>query len=876
MAKKRGYTITELLVIITMVAIAVALVIDVKQRLRSDYISSIAITPDGSRVIAALADGAVVAWDVETGTRSSILGPWTENIAFGRNYAFSQDASMAVYLRLDPSNMQNTLEVADLSNATRKDVRKLLIYGPMAISSDGGLLAFVNSQNQLTIVHLRDASIPDLLLGPFDASGSGDYPQAIAFSADGADVFLAGSSGELQSWNLQAGTVKRVPAKGEVYTSRLAFSPDGSQFAILTLDPAPAGYPPEVLQLYDSKTFQLLEQAEVGFSISTFSFIDGKTIAVFSDQLDIWGTDPLAKVRSIRTNELDWSVRAVSAGKQIAVADLKSVYMLEGNRLRRLGTVGRSSASGYGLAVALVAFIIGWRRMRKRRSMKTCAECGAKWREPKGRFWVRRSFAQCPKCRGDYLTTDELRRQVARPKLALIKFFGGLLFVIVMFQVLGNEGGLQGWEIIGASIGVLFLAFAVLAVIFILILVFVILSQRIKLRRLGTTGLRSKALPADAMAPAEVLRIGAMTVWAEGALCTQDHDAQDHDGRRDSYRIPSGGELAHELQTCRASLEEVLGEPCPALRESQLYIFATVAAAQKFLPVQGISKDVPAVFCGPWANVGCIAVEGMRWQLRPLVTSIRSLFAYQSQPWPRYGYQLGYLLMNQVAREREREAIDATRRRIALWAAEGSLLPLAEICKRRIVTSVVSAARSALPEHYEKNLKRMSQWLSVGDFFFGPDATAERREQFRRLWQATKVEKKISVAIEQACGCGLADIEGRWKDWAQTTIVGPPAAAPRDIAAVAAEQTIPLALDPAAPIQRRIRAIRVLGNCGWSLGPEPLLALFKSPLPDIQREAFAALRQLSGRMGTERTEDWQPWLAGLRAKEPHQLVGPQT
>jgi WD40 repeat protein len=73
MKKNRGYTITELLVIMTMVAIAVALVVEFKRSLRPEYITAVSFNPDGTRVQASLADGSITAWDVATGKQTAVL-----------------------------------------------------------------------------------------------------------------------------------------------------------------------------------------------------------------------------------------------------------------------------------------------------------------------------------------------------------------------------------------------------------------------------------------------------------------------------------------------------------------------------------------------------------------------------------------------------------------------------------------------------------------------------------------------------------------------------------------------------------------------------------------------------------------------------------
>jgi hypothetical protein len=299
------------------------------------------------------------------------------------------------------------------------------------------------------------------------------------------------------------------------------------------------------------------------------------------------------------------------------------------------------------------------------------------------------------------------------------------------------------------------------------------------------------------------------------------------------------------------------------LPPSQLFIFATTTAAQKFIPSRGLSNETPAVLCGPWANVGCISIEGLRKQLRILPTSIHALLSYQCVPWPRYGFWLGYGLYNHVARVAQPGTIDANRRRIAVWAAEGSLLPIAKISGYRLIRTFLGGASATLPENYGRRQRIMSQWLSLVDYFCGADSTPKTREQFQCLWQVTAKVRKFDRAVQEACGCSLAKLESDWKEWAIAAKFGPPVLAPAEIAEIARDEIIPVVRNVNAPIQRRIRAMRILAGSGYSIGADVLLEMFADPHPDLQLEALTALQQLSGRLGTARAGDWQEWISTL-------------
>jgi hypothetical protein len=103
----------------------------------------------------------------------------------------------------------------------------------------------------------------------------------------------------------------------------------------------------------------------------------------------------------------------------------------------------------------------------------------------------------------------------------------------------------------------------------------------------------------------------------------------------------------------------------------------------------------------------------------------------------------------------------------------------------------------------------------------------------------------------------VAELDRQWRFWAGTAKVDSPSLPPAEIAKAAEELVIPLLHDAQAPIQRRIRAIRILGGSGWLVGADALVEMLSSPLQDLRREAVGALRLIFGQLGGERPEDWQ-------------------
>jgi DNA-binding beta-propeller fold protein YncE len=882
-----AYTIAELMALMAVVAIGVALVVEVKRSFVPQYIQSVSLTADGSRAIAALNDGSVLAWDTTTGEQFSLLGPQDDYVA---HVAVSPDGQVVARNQFRPQSQlqgsQGVLQITDLKTSKNTNCGPISFTGTfpgaLAFSATGERLAIVDpAGNRLRIISPHDPTAQEVVLSPLDpavsGSSGGAMPYTVACTAvsqDGRKVYIATYYGQLDKWDVETGQATRISTSsipsGFAAALSLVISPDGRQIAVVTCDPT-ASTGQYSIEIYDTGSLSLLRRATSSEQLLSAAFCNsGRSLAVLGNDLEIWDADTLQERRKIPLDNYMRELASSADGSQLALSDGRSIYLLEGNQLRKLGSIGSSGGSLLYLIFAFVFAFGAWRVMRKRRMMKTCVDCGKKWQAVKRGPGAR--FVQCPDCRLEHLPTDELRKRLGGQSRRELRVWISVLVLLAVVSTWGN--GLSNgnvWEIAWFAVRSLLGWAAVFVLLFVLILVAVVAWRRARLRQFGKADYALRAAQKAAAREGRSEQIGAMMVWTDSPEAHPHPDPLPRgEGAKHNlpagegaFSIPSADVLAEQLDDCRRRLEELLGVPCAPMPASQKFIFATTAAAQKFMPVRGLTHEMPAVFCGPWANVGCISLEGLRKQLRPLLPSIRALMSYQWAPWPRYGFWLGYATHNHVARTIDQTEIDACRRRIAVWAAEGSLLPQKEICRRRIVSVATSGAKSSLPENYNRSLRITNQWLSLADYFCGVDATPERREQFQRLWQAAGRVRKLFVALEEACGCRLSEFETQWKTWAATASFGPPTVSPVEIAEAARNEIIPLVRNTAAPIQRRIKAMRILGNCGWTIGAEVLLEMFACPQPDLQREALASLRLLSGRLGTERADDWQSWLASL-------------
>ncbi len=862
--QRAGYTIAELLVLIAAIAIGVAVIVEFKRMFTPRFIEAISVTADGSQLLTAQNDGAVIAWDATTGQQTLLR---KSQSTFYAPPAFSPSGQLmaSVEWQTQPQEADDSvLIIDDLKTGQRDDCGPINFYGAslssiIAFSDDDQHLAVVDeAANKVRVFNPRDPNDAGIVLQPIDpAAGAGSSPlrsSHLAFSSDGLKLFLLGYDGQLARWDLATRTAKRINLAAAAPVSPatcFAVSPDGKKLAISKFNISGSNFSTDI-DLYDADTLALLNRTTLTQQVGGIGFYDGgKQLAIEANgTLELRDAENLRLVQRQVNNYFSSQFATNTAATRLGMSDWESVYVLDGGNARRLGGVGTAGISLTYLIIAFVVVFGLFRLMRKRRKMNMCVDCGKRWQEAKRRS--KTTQKQCPQCRLDHLPTGELRKRLGTgaPLPRVLSLLAILVFVTAWL--------FADWyphTAIGFLAAVVICAAGIVAM-FVALVYLLALKHRVLLRRLNRFEPTLARAQKIAGSEGQTEQVGELTVWTDWQKPSVNEP--------NVYSVPAAEEISMQLADCRRQLEVFTGQACPPLPPSQMYIFETTSAAQKFIPTRGLTNDMPAVFCGPWANVGCISIEGMQKQLRPLSASIRALLTYQSAPMSKFGFWLGYGFYNFIGRMDDPAAGDATRRRIAAWAAERSLLPLAEMSRRRLVSTLGGGAKASLPENYTRRLKILNQWISIVDYLCGDEATPARREEFKRIWETSARKRKFADAVQEACGCSLAEFAARWKDWAATARFSAPPIPPAEIAEFAEREIIPLVRNSAAPIQRRIKAIRILGNSGWSIGAEVLLEMFADPQPDVQLEALAALRQLSGRLGTERPDDWYEWLHQLK------------
>src|SRR5262249_38292062 len=123
-------------------------------------------------------------------------------------------------------------------------------------------------------------------------------------------------------------------------------------------------------------------------------------------------------------------------GRVLAVADTESIYLLEGDKLRKIVDLQPAASNLVFLFVAFLVVFAIWVSIRRRRTARTCPQCGRTLRQRRRKKTG--DAEACPDCRMEALSTKELATAVHKQRRSVRITFGALVAVLIALLALGN------------------------------------------------------------------------------------------------------------------------------------------------------------------------------------------------------------------------------------------------------------------------------------------------------------------------------------------------------------------------------------------------------------------------------------------------------
>ncbi|CUA74489.1 putative WD repeat-containing protein alr3466 [Nostoc sp, PCC 7120] [Rhizoctonia solani] len=256
----------------------------------SAYVLSVAITPNGTRIVSGSSDKTVQIWDAQTGApvgdpltgHSSKVYSVAVSPDGGRLVSVSEDKSMKLWdiaTRTNISSYQHSSPICcavfspdDTKIAFGSSDKKVYLWNVkgwqmikdglqghsgnvifLAFSPDGTYLASASADKTVVLwdveSHSRSGS-------PF--SGHTDVVRSVAFSPCGTRMVSGSSDHTARVWDIQTGNTILTLTRHSSLVSAVAFSPDGSCIASGSWD--------DTLRLWNAKTGQPIGQQFNGHS----------------------------------------------------------------------------------------------------------------------------------------------------------------------------------------------------------------------------------------------------------------------------------------------------------------------------------------------------------------------------------------------------------------------------------------------------------------------------------------------------------------------------------------------------------------------------------------------------------------------------------
>ncbi|KAJ7698351.1 hypothetical protein B0H17DRAFT_332784 [Mycena rosella] len=246
----------------------------------SNWVRSVAFSPDGRRIVSGSDDNTIRIWDSDTG--AAVGAPLTGHSNCVQSVAFSPDGR-----RIVSGSGDNTIRIWD--SDTGAAVGAPLTghsngVQSVAFSPDGRRIVSGSSDNTIRI---WDSDTGAAVGAPL--TGHSNWVQSVAFSPDGRRIVSGSDDNTIRIWDSDTGSAIGAPLTG--HTNRVwsvAFSPDGRQIV--------SGSGDNTIRIWDSDTGAAVGAPLTGHTNGIWSVAfspDGRQIVSGSEDetIRLWHSD---------------------------------------------------------------------------------------------------------------------------------------------------------------------------------------------------------------------------------------------------------------------------------------------------------------------------------------------------------------------------------------------------------------------------------------------------------------------------------------------------------------------------------------------------------------------------------------------------------
>jgi WD40 repeat protein len=266
----------------------------------TEWVDSVAFSPDGRTLVSGSWDNTIKVWDVNSGTELRTLAGGTEKV---NSVAFNHDGRTVA-----SGSFDNTIKLWDVVSG--RELRTLSGHAnpvrSVAFSPDGRTLASGGERhNAIEIFDVASGRELRTLAG---------HVEAVAFSPDGRTLASGGDiDGSIKIFDLASGQVLRILAGHTSWVEAVAFSLDGRTLA--------SGSNDKTIKLWDVASGRELRTfAGHRNSVKSVAFSpDGRTLASGSDSIKLWDAASGRELHSLAVQIGPvWSVAFSPDGRTLA------------------------------------------------------------------------------------------------------------------------------------------------------------------------------------------------------------------------------------------------------------------------------------------------------------------------------------------------------------------------------------------------------------------------------------------------------------------------------------------------------------------------------------------------------------------------------